>query len=240
MLDPPERVEVSSRSAWLERLRDAGLLRVIEAPDVTEALGPPGSNDLLSWAAEQFRRAMTLRDPVTGRHLARVRDLSRALAIELELEPSKVCDLGYAAMLHDVGKLVVPPSILGKTASLSAAEWDVIKQHPVWGGDMLGHWPEFQLASEVARCHHERWDGNGYPRGLRGVEIPAAAAIVSVADAFDAMTGIRPYRQPIVPAEAIETIRDASGTQFSPVAVCAFMGLARRGLLFAPHRSYAA
>jgi putative two-component system response regulator len=236
MVHEPTSLDASSRSAWLERLQDAGLLRIVEVADAKVPSGPPARNDMLSWTAEQFSLAIARRDPVTASHLGRVRDLSRALAIELELESSIVCDLGYAAMLHDVGKLVIPPSILRKTGSLSAAEWDIVKQHPTWGGDVLSHWPEFRLAAEVARCHHERWDGAGYPRGLRGAEIPQAAAIVAVADAFDAMTARRPCREPVTLDEAMETILDSSGTQFSPVVVLAVLGIYSRGLLFTRRR----
>ncbi len=132
-------------------------------------------------------------DRTTGLHLQSVRALVEALARELGHDDDEVRGLGLAAVLHDIGKVSVPDSVLSSSGKLTGDDWELMKGHTVWGGDFLGSRPGFGLAAAVARSHHERWDGGGYPDGLAGEEIPAAAAIVTVADSFDAMTHDRPY-----------------------------------------------
>ncbi len=170
-------------------------------------------------------------DDTTGRHLQRVRLVTEALARELNYGEEQIHQLGLAAVLHDIGKVRVPDSILTSSASLSSDEWVTMKQHTFWGGDFLEGHHGFDLAAAVARCHHERWDGAGYPRGLRGDQIPEAAAITSVADSYDAMTNDRPYRAGRPAAEAVTEVVRCSGTQFSPRVVDALVRLFRRGAL---------
>ena len=170
-------------------------------------------------------------DDTTGRHLQRVRLVTEALARELGYSDEHVHQVGLAAVLHDIGKVRVPDSVLSSSNSLSPEEWVMMKQHTMWGGEFLSGRHGFDLAADVARCHHERWDGGGYPRGLKGDEIPEAAAITSVADSFDAMTNDRPYRQGRPAAEAVKEIVSCSGTQFNPRVVDALVRLFKhRGL----------
>ena len=164
-------------------------------------------------------------DDTTGRHLQRVRLVTEALARELGYSDEHVDQVGLAAVLHDIGKVRVPDSVLSSANSLSPDEWVMMKQHTMWGGEFLSGRHGFDLAADVARCHHERWDGGGYPRGLKGEEIPEPAAITSVADSFDAMTNDRPYRQGRPAAEAVKEIVACSGTQFSPRVVDALVSL---------------
>jgi len=123
----------------------------------------------------------------------------------------------------------VPKEILLSPEKLSATEWAVVKQHTTWGADFLFNRSEFKLAARVAQHHHERWDGHGYPAGLRGPEIPEEATIVAVADAFDAMTHDRPYHAALTKDDAIGRIVAASGTQFNPNVVHALVRLQGRG-----------
>jgi diguanylate cyclase (GGDEF)-like protein/putative nucleotidyltransferase with HDIG domain len=170
-------------------------------------------------------------DHTTGRHLHRVRATSEALALELGYGGEAAHELGMAAVLHDIGKVRVPDSILISPAQLSDEQWDAMKQHTVWGAEILRQREGFGLAVEVARAHHERWDGSGYPTGLAGDAIPEPAAIVAVADSLDAMTSTRPYRtgRPLV--WAVREIESNSGTQFSPRVVQALVRLHARGAL---------
>jgi PAS domain S-box-containing protein/diguanylate cyclase (GGDEF)-like protein len=170
-------------------------------------------------------------DATTGRHLARVRQITAALATELGYDDDAARALGMAATLHDIGKIRVPDSVLGSAKSLADAEWILMKQHTIWGGAFLAGKPGFELAAVVARHHHERWDGGGYPDGLAGDAIPEAALITTVADSLDAMTSDRPYRRGRPMQEAIDEIVRCSGTQFSPRVVEALVRVHRSGAL---------
>jgi diguanylate cyclase (GGDEF)-like protein/PAS domain S-box-containing protein len=170
-------------------------------------------------------------DHTTGRHLQRVSELAGALARELGHDEAAARDLALAAVLHDIGKIRVPDMVLGSSSKLAESEWVLMRQHTIWGSEFLAGQQGFGLAASVARSHHERWDGDGYPSGLRGDEIPEAAQITSVADAFDAMTNDRPYRLGRPTAEAIGEIVACSGTQFSPRVVAALVRLWENGAL---------
>ena len=170
-------------------------------------------------------------DNTTGRHLQRVRGLTEALALELKYSEEEAHNMGLAAVLHDIGKIQVPDAILNNPGSLSNKEWEVMRQHTIWGADFLRGRKGFDLAEMVAHSHHERWDGGGYPAGLKGDEIPEAAQITCVADTFDAITNDRPYRKGRTHAEAIEEILSCSGEQFSPRVCNALKQLYDRGML---------
>ncbi|MEX0750322.1 MAG: diguanylate cyclase [Dehalococcoidia bacterium] len=176
-------------------------------------------------------------DQTTGLHLASIRVLSELIARELEYAPEQIQELGLAATLHDIGKISVPDSILSSPMRFDTDDaefdriWDTLKQHTVWGAEFLSGRIGFDLAAKVARWHHERWDGRGYPDGLTGAEIPQEVAIVTVADALDAMIQDRPYRAGRPLAEAIEEIVACRGLQFSPDVVDALCGVHRRGEL---------
>jgi diguanylate cyclase (GGDEF)-like protein/PAS domain S-box-containing protein len=170
-------------------------------------------------------------DPTTGLHLRNVRALTESLAREMGYAPGDAEQLGIAAVLHDVGKIRVPDAILTGSGRLTEEEWLVMKQHAVWGAEFLAERPGFELASVVARAHHERWDGTGYPSGLAGADIPEAATIVAVADAFDAITSARTYREPRPMTVAAREIARGSGAQFNPAVVAAFLRLYRRRAL---------
>lgn len=172
-------------------------------------------------AVEVLASACEYRDDDTGQHARRVGETSAGIASELGLEPDFVESLGLAAPLHDLGKIAIPDTILFKPEKLSEEEFTLMKRHPGIGADLLGEKtsPLLQLAKEIALYHHERWDGNGYEAGLAGEAIPLSARIVCVADAFDAMTSDRPYREARSRFEALEELKAMSGTQFDPAIV---------------------
>jgi len=170
-------------------------------------------------------------DRRTRGHCERVRALSEVIADELRLSPQDHDYLRWASLLHDCGKVMVDAEILNKTTPLSAEEWDVIRRHPQEGARIaaplrgwLGEW------SNAIEQHHERWDGGGYPKGLAGSEITLAARIVSVADAFDAMTSVRSYNTPMSMAAARAEITSKAGVQFDPDVVRAFLMVSTRRL----------
>jgi diguanylate cyclase (GGDEF)-like protein/PAS domain S-box-containing protein len=174
--------------------------------------------------------AAEAQDDTTGHHIRRVREGSEALARELGYTEAEAYEVGLASTLHDVGKFYVPDAILKKPASLTDEEWVVMRKHTTWGFEFLKGRYGFELASTIARTHHESWDGNGYPAGLRAEEIPEATLITSVADAYDAMTNDRPYRKGRPAIEAIEELVRFSGRQFSPKVVDAAVRLYERGV----------
>jgi response regulator RpfG family c-di-GMP phosphodiesterase len=169
--------------------------------------------------------AVEARDGLTGTHLRRVQAYAKALATALGRTPEEVEEIGYSSVLHDVGKLLVPDSILGKPGKLTDQEWVEMRRHPDHGDGMLTGPPFFAMARDIARCHHERWDGTGYPRGLHAEEIPIAARITSVADVFDALVTRRSYKEPWSDDDAIGEIRKLRGTSFDPAVVDAFLEL---------------
>jgi diguanylate cyclase (GGDEF)-like protein/PAS domain S-box-containing protein len=173
-------------------------------------------------------------DHTTGLHLHGVRALTEALAQEMGYGQEDARDLGLAAVLHDIGKVRVPDAVLTSSGKLADEEWELMRFHTTWGARFLDGRPGFELASVIARSHHERWDGSGYPDGLAGEDIPEAATIVAVADCFDAITSDRPYRMRRSVPQAIKEISDYSGKQFSPKVVEALEHLHQRSSLPLP------
>jgi len=166
--------------------------------------------------------AMNLRDDVTGGHSDRVVALSLDLGHRLGLVDERLHHLGWAAFLHDIGKIRVDEGILTKPGPLDDGEWGKMQQHPHFSHSILGQVEHLREAAEIVYCHHERFDGMGYPRGLRGAEIPLEARIFSVADAYDAMVSERPYRRSLSHEHAVLEIIGHAGTQFDPHVVAAF------------------
>ena len=165
------------------------------------------------------------RDTDAGMHLRHIQYYSRALALRLGLDEKQSHEIAYAAMIHDVGKAQVPDAILKKPGPLTPGERIEIQKHTVWGDALLSENEEFRAAREVARYHHEKWDGSGYPDGLAGEAIPLAARIVAVADVYDALISERPYKRAWSSGEAIVEIRKMSGGHFDPLIVEAFVDL---------------
>lgn len=187
-------------------------------------------------------RAAEARDETTGEHIGRVGDLSAQLAQLVGLEESVADEIGYAAMLHDVGKLHVPDSILLKPGPLTKVELAIVRRHTVLGERILGETSGFALARLIARSHHENWDGSGYPDGLAGEAIPLAARIVRLIDVYDALANDRPYKQAWPIDRVMTELRNQRARQFDPALLDLFearlereLGLARRGMVLVGH-----
>jgi len=171
---------------------------------------------------EALARAIDARDPYTFEHSARVAAISQELAEAMGLPATDLVTLRRGGLLHDIGKIGVPDRILGKTSPLTDEEWASIRRHPVIGFEMLKDVPFLQPSLDPVRHHHERWDGEGYPDRLKGPSISPLARIVTVADAFDAMTSDRPYRKGFSFEFAAKTIVSEAGRQFDPAVVEVF------------------
>jgi HD-GYP domain-containing protein (c-di-GMP phosphodiesterase class II) len=193
-------------------------------------------------ASEELRRtglqgishlvlAATIKDRTTGSHLQRVRRYVEAIAERLGLPAEVVEELGYSSVMHDVGKIHTPDHILLSEHHLSDDEFNVIKQHCIDGEKMLGTARFFETARAIAREHHERWDGEGYPDGKKGEQISLAARIVSVADVFDALTSKRPYKEAWSAEAGLKAIEAGAGERFDPEIVTGFVALANEGVL---------
>lgn len=186
-------------------------------------------------AISHLTLAASIKDPTTGAHLQRVRRYTEAVAEHLGLPRDRVQELAYSSVMHDIGKLHTPDHILQSAQELSAEQFEVMKQHCDDGEAILGEGRFFETARAIAREHHERWDGKGYPRGLAGEEISLAARIVSVTDVFDALTSRRPYKRAWSPEEGLATILEGAGSCFDPGVVRAFEKLCATGVMARIH-----
>jgi response regulator RpfG family c-di-GMP phosphodiesterase len=168
--------------------------------------------------------AASIRDGETGGHVRRIGMYAAVLGEALGWAPSHVEDIRVAAPMHDIGKIAIPDAILRKPGRLTDDEFRIMQQHTVIGATMLGGGdiPLLQMASEIALCHHEKWNGAGYPHGLKGTQIPIAARVVTIVDVYDAMISRRVYKAPIPEQQVIENIEAASGSDFDPELVGAF------------------
>jgi len=172
---------------------------------------------------EGWARALELRDKETEGHSQRVAEITLRIAKNLGMEEEKMLHIRRGALLHDIGKLGIPDTILHKPGKLTAEEWSIMHRHPQYAFDMLFQIDYLRPAMEIPYCHHEKWDGSGYPRGLQGEQIPLEARIFSVVDVYDALTSDRPYRKAWSREEALAYIQRESGTHFDPRVVEAFM-----------------
>lgn len=226
---PVDRIEFSARvrnmlalGASRKKLADKAEWLADEVRKATAAV----------YAREQellFRmsRAAEFRDPETGQHIQRMAHYSRLIARKMGLSADMQELILQAAPMHDVGKIGIPDHILLKPGRLTPEEYDEMKRHPVIGHELLNGSESrvLQAAAVIALAHHEKIDGSGYPYGLRGEDIPLLGRIVAVADVFDALTSVRPYKQawPLEKAEAY--LRESSGSHFDPVCVSAFFAV---------------
>jgi response regulator RpfG family c-di-GMP phosphodiesterase len=179
-------------------------------------------------AVESLNATVDAKDPYTAGHSQRVQRIALALGEQLALTPERLDALGFAGLFHDIGKLGVPDAILTKPGPLTDAEFELIKRHPTDGARIVGRIRRLRKSVPFIRHHHERWDGSGYPDRLAGDAIPVEAAIVGLADAWDAMTTDRPYSPARAVAEAADEIVRCRGTQFAPPVVDAFLAVLER------------
>ncbi len=176
---------------------------------------------------EGWSRAMDLRDKETEGHTLRVTDQTIKLARMMGVNEGELVFYRRGALLHDIGKLGVPDRILHKTGSLNDEEWKIMRQHPQFAYDMLYPIEYLRPALDIPFCHHEKWDGSGYPRGLKETEIPLAARIFAIIDVWDALTSDRPYRPAWEKTQAFEYIKEQSGKHFDPNVVKYFSELTK-------------
>ena len=186
--------------------------------------------DLRESQLEVVRRlsqAAESRDHDTGLHVTRMSRLCSRLALAAGASPDLAEMLLNAAPMHDVGKIGIPDHILLKPGELDADEWEVMKSHALIGAELLAgsRSPVMQMGELIALTHHEKWDGSGYPRGLKGEEIPLAARITAVCDVFDALISSRPYKDPWALEDALEEIQGESGSHFDPHVVEVFVSI---------------
>ncbi len=174
---------------------------------------------------EGWSQAMDLRDKETEGHTQRVKNLTLDLARVIGLNEDAIVHFKRGSLLHDIGKLGVPDEILHKPGPLDEEEWLIMKQHPLFAYQMLSSIEYLKPALDIPYCHHEKWDGSGYPRGLKGEEIPLAARIFAIVDVWDALTSDRPYRPAWTHANALNYIREQSGHYFDPKIVPVFVKL---------------
>ena len=179
--------------------------------------------DAYTQTLEALGAALDSRDVGTESHSRRVHGYSLALAREHGVKPEDLPDLAHGVLLHDIGKIGIPDAILLKPGPLTPDEWKVMRSHPEIGKRLIEKIPFLHNAIPVVWCHHEKWDGSGYPRGLKGEQIPLNARIFCVVDAFDAMTFDRPYSKAIPSDAAIAEIKRCAGAHFDPSVVESFL-----------------
>ena len=172
--------------------------------------------ELFLSTVKSLASAIDAKDPYTHGHSLRVAYYSAIIADQLHLPPDQREEVYLAAVLHDVGKIAVPESILLKPAALDETEWEEMKQHPLRSAEILSKVKQFETIAHAVRHEHERYDGKGYPDGLKAEQIPLASRIIAIADAYDAMTTSRSYRQGMPPQQAMSLLVKASGSQFDP------------------------
>lgn len=197
----------------------------------------PSSQPLLHSNQELFQaydativgwsRAMDLRDKETEGHSQRVTDMTLQLARVMQMDEAQLIQIRRGALLHDMGKLGVPDHILFKTGKLTDEEWEIMRKHPAFAYEMLSPIQYLKPALNIPYCHHEKWDGTGYPRGLVGEQIPLEACIFAVVDVWDALRSDRPYRKAWTAEKAREYIREQAGSYFDPKVVEYFLELAK-------------
>jgi CHASE2 domain-containing sensor protein len=177
---------------------------------------------------ERLAHAVEFRDTETGEHIQRIGVLCERLALEIGWQPADAETLRHASAMHDIGKIGIPDRVLLKPGKLDDEEWEIIRRHPATGGEILtgSANPLLQMAEAIARTHHERWDGSGYPAGLRADEIPLVGRICAVCDVYDALLSKRSYKESWRVEDALAEIERGSGSHFDPQLVVAFLRLA--------------
>jgi putative nucleotidyltransferase with HDIG domain len=171
---------------------------------------------------EGWSRVLDMRDHVTDEHTQRVADLTVALARRMGIPESDIGHVRRGALLHDIGKMAIPDRILQKQETLTDSEWEIMRTHPEKANQILSRIEYLFPARDIPFCHHEKWDGTGYPRQLKGEEIPLAARLFAVVDVYDALTSDRPYRKAWTKEQALQFIQEQTGKHFCPAAAKTF------------------
>ncbi|HNE03552.1 MAG TPA: PAS domain S-box protein [Anaerolineales bacterium] len=222
-----QRAELTPDTDWfdfLEMLADQAAI-AIDNMQLFESLQRSNLDLTLAYDAtiEGWSRALDLRDKETEGHTQRVTSLTIQLAQQMGVPDADILHIRRGALLHDIGKMGVSDNILRKPGPLTEAEWQEMRQHPLYAYKMLAPISYLNPALDIPYCHHEKWDGTGYPRGLKGEEIPLVARIFAIADVYDAITSDRPYRAAWAKEKALDFIREQSGRHFDPNVVKYFL-----------------
>jgi len=217
---PFDRFELRARLIGITRLN-----RYHKLVQEREKLVQAHNSLLTAYEAtiEGWSHAMDLRDRETEGHSRRVTEVTIKMAKMFGMSEEDLVHMRRGALLHDMGKLGIPDAILQKPAALTIDEWQIMRKHPQFAYDMLYPIEYLRAALDIPYCHHEHWDGTGYPRGLKGEQIPVSARLFAVVDVWDALISDRTYRPAWRKADAIEYIRQGSGTHFDPQAVDLFL-----------------
>lgn len=216
---PVDRYELRARLLGITRLN-----RYRKLLDERRNLEEAHKQLLLAYdeTIEGWSLAMDLRDKETEGHTRRVTELTLELARSFGIKGDELIHIRRGALLHDMGKLGIPDAVLHKPDKLTEAEWDVMRKHPQFARDMLFPIDYLRPALDIPFCHHEKWDGTGYPRGLKGEEIPMSARLFAVVDVWDALTSDRPYRRAWSKEDTLKYLREQSGKHFDPQVVDLF------------------
>ncbi len=222
---------IARADAALYRAKQSGRNRTCLSSDLAKKEETPDVNTEL----EARPRALSIiyalaatvdaKDHYTYGHSRKVSEYSVAVAEALNLPPDKVATIRAASLLHDIGKVGIPDSILSKEGPLTDKEWEPVKVHPQLGVEILRHIIDLVNCLPAILHHHEHYDGKGYPSGLKGDSIPIEGRILAIADAYDAMTSPRPYREQLSAQDALDELKRCAGTQFDPELVEVFLEL---------------
>lgn len=203
-----------------QQCRCEGCLHEIRAGAGPRHAFPEGLYDQF---VQALAEALDIRETETGMHSRRVACHTQVLARRFVFASERLRQIYWGSLLHDIGKIGIPDHILLKHDRLSESEWEIMRTHVELGFHIVGKLPDMELAAQVVRCHEERFDGTGYPRGLKGEDIPLGARLFAVIDTLDAMTSDRSYRKAMSFDAAKEEIARMAGSQFDPLAVEAFL-----------------
>lgn len=223
------RVPTSSEDEWLDyfELLAAQAALAIDNAAMFERLQRSNTELALAYDStlEGWSRALDMRDKETEGHTERVADKTLELSKALDMDDSDLLHIRRGALLHDIGKLAIPDAILQKPGPLTEQEWQVMRRHPVYAHEWLSPISFLRHALDIPYCHHEKWDGSGYPRGLEGEQIPLAARVFALVDVWDALTSDRPYRAAWPKAKVRDHMANLAGDHFDPAIVGPFLDL---------------
>lgn len=226
------RAPIKSDSDWLDFMEMLGGQAAIAVDSATLFNSVERSNAELTLAydatIEGWSRALDLRDKETEGHTQRVTELTVRLARQMGLDEQTIVHIRRGAILHDIGKMSIPDHVLFKAGPLNEAEWEVMRQHPVIAAQLLAPIPYLAPALSIPHYHHEKWDGSGYPFGLRGEQIPLPARLFAIVDVYDALMSDRPYRKAWSRTETLAHIRAEAGKHFDPRVSEAFVAMISR------------
>jgi putative nucleotidyltransferase with HDIG domain len=223
------RAPIIMKTEWLKFLETLAGQTAIAIDNATLFADLQRSNMDLTQAydttLEGWSAALDLRDKETEGHTERVTEMTVRLAEKMGVNPQELLQIRRGALLHDIGKMGIPDRILLKPDNLTDEEWGIMIMHPTYAFQLLKPIAYLRPALDIPYCHHEKWDGTGYPRGLKGEEIPLAARLFSIVDVYDALTSNRPYRAAWPKNKTLQHIQELSGSQFDPQVVEAFVQL---------------